>query len=648
VLRNFWKRTALGRVLLAILCICVWIVANARDVADTIAELEVKLEAAEDDQTRVDVLNKLAWHNIFGHPEKCKPYLDQSIDLAKSIGYVRGEAYAYDIWGNIFRVTGLYEEAAKYHLRSLKMNESIDYTMGLGFNYGNLGMVFFEQGEFEEALKYYQQAVEIKETIDEDPTGLFLTYGDIVKVLISLRRYDEALEFNEKIADYRRSRGESHELGVTYFNAADIYARLGETEKAFEYLELGEQKLAISSNHWVEIEISLLKAKLCLEQNKTEAALRYAENGHRLAEQYYMAEFGKRSFGLLAEIYLQKGDYRSAYLYLQKKNEILEQSFVANPRAKTALLRAEFELDRKQAQIQSKYRTRMLVGVVVLLGLIILLSFAIATILIVRRKNAKLALAKQQIENRNTLIESQKEDLAESNAAKDKVFSIISHDLKSPLTSLNLLLEMFDADDLEVAEFKRHAKTLSQRVTSINDTLSQLLVWAQSQQNGINSNPRQVKIMHVVEQKVELYDLTAKQKKVALQIAVDDEHAVWADSDQLHLIMNNLIHNALKFTAEGGKVIISSELLEDENAMLISVEDSGIGMNQKEIETLFMLSKRRTKPGTKGERGTGLGLKICIDMIELNGGRLEVESEPGEGSIFKFTLPTKQPKVEKV
>jgi signal transduction histidine kinase len=229
--------------------------------------------------------------------------------------------------------------------------------------------------------------------------------------------------------------------------------------------------------------------------------------------------------------------------------------------------------------------------------------------------------------------------LRELNATKDKFFSIIAHDLKNPFNTIlgfsNLLSEQLKEKDYEkIEEYAVHIQSSSKRVM---DLLLNLLEWSLSQTGLIEFNPGNIEIDTIINDVIELSENSAKQKSIAIKSEVPDSILVFADKAMISLILRNLVSNAIKFTNPGGMIIVSAELRIGE--LIISVSDNGIGIDKNTIEKLFLIEENNSTTGTQNETGTGLGLILCKEFVEKHGGRIWVESEPGKGSAFRFTLP---------
>ena len=234
------------------------------------------------------------------------------------------------------------------------------------------------------------------------------------------------------------------------------------------------------------------------------------------------------------------------------------------------------------------------------------------------------------------LMRQKNKEIAELNAAKDKFFSIIAHDLRGPFAGYLGLTAMFQNPEISFEEMKHYGELLYKSANNLFKLLENLLTWARMQRGAIEFHPQNYKLIDIVNHsEVVLYDFAA-QKKIELQMQIPEKLEVFADLEMLNTILRNLISNGIKFTRSGGNVTVTAE--EMENEILISVQDSGIGMNQKIFEGLFRIDQKISRPGTEMESSTGLGLLLCKEFVEKHGGKIWARTEEHKGSIFYFTL----------
>ncbi|MCL4299668.1 MAG: hybrid sensor histidine kinase/response regulator [Anaerolineae bacterium] len=234
--------------------------------------------------------------------------------------------------------------------------------------------------------------------------------------------------------------------------------------------------------------------------------------------------------------------------------------------------------------------------------------------------------------------------LTRLNADKDKFFSIIAHDLRGPFNALlgNAQLLAAIPEYLKPDEFQEMSQSIYRSAKAVYQLLDSLLIWAQLQQvGGMQCQPEPIELKGLAEETLAVFEQIAIQKEIVLSSIIPASYRVQADRLMLETIIRNLVGNALKFTPRGGRVTVTGKNgLEGQAGWVkVSVQDTGVGMNQADIARLFRLDTSHSTPGTEKEKGSGLGLIICQEMVERNGGQIWVESEVGQGTTVEFTVP---------
>lgn len=231
--------------------------------------------------------------------------------------------------------------------------------------------------------------------------------------------------------------------------------------------------------------------------------------------------------------------------------------------------------------------------------------------------------------------------LKELNATKDKFFSIISHDLRSPFFSINGFANLLvdEMDQLGPAEVKRYSQIILDSSMNAMDLLKNLTEWSMLQTHRIKYNPKEIDMASIIDEVTGLVEAHASQKSITISSEVPSGLKIFADKDMIGTVLRNLISNSIKFSQCNGKIDIS--VVNSMNEIIVEVEDTGIGIKKEAIDKLFQSDKNVSQPGTQSEHGTGLGLILVKEFVSLHGGKVWVESEVGKGSRFFFTLPGK-------
>ncbi|HEY8934667.1 MAG TPA: ATP-binding protein [Cyclobacteriaceae bacterium] len=250
--------------------------------------------------------------------------------------------------------------------------------------------------------------------------------------------------------------------------------------------------------------------------------------------------------------------------------------------------------------------------------------------------NEELSTINEEVHLKNKAISEQAEELERLNVTKDKLFSIISHDLRGPVMQVQNIFDLVDSNYMSEAELKEMMPRLRENIRQTSNLTENLLYWARTQMDGMQVKARAFNLRTIVEENFNLFKPIAANKDISLIDTADIDLSVYADHDMMRLVLRNLLSNAVKFTNAGGKITIGYKHFE--KFTMITVEDTGIGLTNDEISKLFGY-EHFTKYGTSGEKGAGIGLSLCREFTEKNGGLITVESILCKGSTFSFTIP---------
>lgn len=236
--------------------------------------------------------------------------------------------------------------------------------------------------------------------------------------------------------------------------------------------------------------------------------------------------------------------------------------------------------------------------------------------------------------------------LTELNSIKDKMFSVIGHDLRSPIGSVKMSLDMLsnNLEKYDIQKLRENINLLSKTTDEVFSLLENLLWWARSQSGNLSVIPENVELLPLFTSLYYLNKTSLGLKNIEFVNTVDDSSIVYSDMNTLKTVLRNLISNAIKFTPNGGKITVSSESFDDH--VLINIEDNGVGIPEDVIAKLFDEKFQITSPGTNMESGSGLGLLLCKNFITVNNGTISVESHLGKGSVFKLSLPAKKTEIQ--
>jgi len=269
---------------------------------------------------------------------------------------------------------------------------------------------------------------------------------------------------------------------------------------------------------------------------------------------------------------------------------------------------------------------------------LVILAVFIYVYLLKAKTNRILIRQNEVIQAANKQLTESEKKLKDLNATKDKFFSIVAHDLKNPFTSLLSISELLSEsyDDMDDEDKKSGINSFHRSAKRIFVLLENLLMWSRSQTNRIKYQPAEFDLYQLANENIQLFGLHAAKKGLELSFIAEKNLTVIADREMINTVMRNFLHNAIKYSEPGGRIMM--ELKPEDQRIRVSVKDHGVGMNPEKINNLFNLASKWTTPGTDGEKGTGLGLIVCKEFIERHGSKIQVQSEAGKGSEFCFWL----------
>ncbi|MCU0446544.1 MAG: tetratricopeptide repeat protein [Microscillaceae bacterium] len=605
-------------------------------------------------QTTSSILNNIGLiYNTQGDYSLALEYFQKSLKASKEIDNKRDIAANLGNMGITYYYQGNYSSALEYYQKSLKIREEIADKRGIAANLGNIGMIYEHQGNYQLAFEYFQKSLKIREEID-DKYGINHSLVGIANVYQKQKDYKKSISYALKSLQISQEIKAPREIK----NASEIlyqtYKLEGNYVKALEYHELYKQTQDTLFNVDKSKAIANLESRFFLEKKEKELTLLLKDNevnkltAEKRTRELQITKKQAEADQLYAFARAEKDKRKQDSLYNLAQKRQLEAD---NLKAKEAQLQAENQA--RQAALAQEIKAKEIQQIITYLVLLGLLSMTVLAYFIYRSRqkeksakekvlmlNEAINQQKEEISLMNRSLVSQAEKLAESNQTKDKLFAILGHDLRSPISSLEGALNLIDMGLLSYEEFQNFVPEFHKSVKNMQTTLENLLQWSISQMQGLSVNPSKVYIGKLIDEKVQLFAEVAKAKNITISTQIDATQIVWADAQHIRLLLRNLINNALKFTHKGGSIEIVTQA--QGKYLVLSVIDSGVGMSAEQIDKLFKKNHSFTTYGTNGEKGTGLGLQLCQEIVVKNGGTIWVSSELGKGSNFSFTLPIAQ------
>lgn len=549
-----------------------------------------------------------------GKNDSALSYFLKDIKLREEIGEKdKMDDFLFNI-GKLYYTLNIYNKAIDYYKRALKLTKESGNKEKTAQIYTSIGNVYYDWKKYELALDNYQKSLGLAEELGSK-RGMARILNNIGLVYKNLGNYQKALEYCKKSIDLRVTLKETNEMFYPLTSIAEIYLKMGDYLQALDYL-IRAQKLAIETN----------QKKLIME-----------------------------SYFLIHEVFAQSGDYQKALEYHKLFTDLKDSLSREESRKIVADMSAKWETEAKEIEnkLLKESKQAQQYYFIVISGLFLILILVVLNRYFNKNKANKMLNEKNlQIKNQHhkleeMFVELQKneEKLTEANATKDKFFSIIAHDLKNPLHSITL------SSDLLINKYKQMSgEQLLDLINSIyksgqhlSTLLENLLQWSRAQSGKLEFDPIQFDIRELSVENISLLLGNAIKKKITIENEIADATYVYGDPNMISTVIRNLISNAIKFTNEHGQVKISSR--EEKGMIEISVRDNGIGIEDDDLKKLFRIDIHHTTIGTLREKGTGLGLILAKEFIDIHGGKIWVERNGDKGTTFKFTLPKESPKV---
>lgn len=575
--------------------------------------------------------------------------------------------------------------SAYQHFRNalkLAKSKKLKKQEAQSFNY--IGLIYWKWSEYSSALDYFFQSLEIKESLKDDfETGI--TLNNIANIYNEFNRPDEAIIYAERCMKFANNLPNKYvlgralnNLGVSYFKKKDFIKAIEyqnkslaiKTEKgdvlgeAFSFADLGEVYFAQKDFNkayqyfhnalsiWKDLHDSYGIAKTNLNLGKVYAAQGFWAEAESFINSSLTEAKKNNNKKIIAEAYLSlsaffesQKNYESA-LRMHKLYSMINDSLLNTATSdKLAELRVIKEMDEKEKEVELLTQEKKIQTLEIeekvsqnkILFFGALAGVCLMALLVIRF--IKIRKLKILLEEKNKDISLKSKELEEANAAKDKFFSIIAHDLKSPFTGLLGYSEIL-ADEFDSMSREERLKTvgfLKNLITRVYTLIENLLDWSRIQTGRIELNPIVINLKTDVPEILTLLKPNAEAKQITLTNNIEIPLFVFTDNYSFRSIMQNVVSNAVKFTNQNGVIFISAR--ETEEMVTINIRDNGIGIDPDLLSKIFNIETRHTTRGTADETGTGLGLLLCKELAEINGGTIVIKSSVGVGTTISISLP---------
>lgn len=615
------------------------VVLQANSQASNYDSLLKAAMAAPKDSTRVLLLNEASVALREADNNQALVYAKEAEELANQLNFRRGLGIVLSNIGWIYYRKGDYVKALEISTEALRVDNEFGDQKELASCFNNIGAINFEQKLYEAALKNFKTAYKLAKEVNHR-VSMSRSLNNLAFCFIKLHQLDSARAYTlraieEHVNDNFRTAFSKRTLGDISFEEGNFKEALRNFE---ECLALANKQ----NNNFLKASTQYRIGNTYLKLNNPDKALQYLDTNILLVKKFGYRSEMESTYKATSEAYLMKRDFSKAYefliLYHQMKDSLIEQSnseklTVIQDRYNSEIENTQIELLTKSSLLKENEIKTQRKFIYIGFGILAVMS---VSLFILQRSKAINAAANRLLAANNELINKQANELLKLNATKDKIFSIIGHDIRSPLAGLQGLLNLAVSSAMTQQEFVDVSKNLKKNLDYVRSDLDNLLHWANAQLSGIEPNFENCHLQKLIAELVNLHSELAKAKEVGLTNDVPENIEAWADINHVRLIIRNLISNAIKFCRPGNGVKITASL--NAGRVKIEVADTGLGMSDEEVQRLFKIDTHFTKLGTQNERGVGLGLVLVKEFVQFNKGSITVYSKQGRGSTFTIFL----------
>lgn len=555
---------------------------------------------------------------------------NDSTDLANTLNFL----------GDDYLGLGEYDEAYYYFTQSFKISRAIHDSIQNAVALHNVGRVFKELGQYDIAMNHLELSKKLSEKIN-DLDGPAYTYYELGDIYLRKGKFKDAEEEFLKALSITRQREIIILEPEIISRMAKLYLRQEEFSKSLAYYDTVQMLHTKTQNEFGLAESILGKGRVFLQQGSFDEATNLILEALNIGKRINARTLEIDCYRALSTLYEERQDYKNALAYTKQSKALQDSLFSQDMVQKIFQDQLRLQTENKDLEIAALNETKEkqadelsrqsflknILAVVAALTVILLFS-------VYRSGQRKIKINKLLIEHQNE-IKKRSLELEQLNQVKDKFFSVISHDLRSPINALSGILDLMAKDQITPDELPKLTQELRLQFNHTKNLINNLLDWTLLQMDKLRIQPVKVDLRPMVGDNFELLS-SLHLKDIKMINKIPENTFAFADLNMVNLVLRNLILNGMKFTDNGGEIIVGAESKGDE--VKVWVRDNGVGIKPEVQKILFEKTSGYSTRGTANEKGTGLGLILCKEFVERNGGKIWLESEEGKGSTFNFTL----------
>ncbi len=608
--------------------------------AQNVQELEFLLSQPElTTRERIDILYTLSRELTYVNNIKSLEYAEEALHLAMEIQDIDGIAYSYRILSSIYAINDNYFMSMEYIHKALDIFESRNDEEGIANCYISLGHIYRSLNNRSQEINFHKKSFEIfnrlniTERIGVSSHNLGESYYNNKEFKKAENLTRLAIRINDSILNLPVLSSCYKVIGLIKENENQIDSANYYFKKVLQISdELGENAQKVAT-----VEALMQLATIAKANKNYNLQYEYLEQTKAFCEKFNLNQSLLQVYHEMQKFYLDFNNTEKATYYLNAYNELsnaVHRVQLEDRNRLTESMASIHQLNTTTAALEKENAAQASTIFYRNISLFITALFLIGLFIVLR----KLRRINKELISQNETIHKQKSKLQELNATKNKFFSIVAHDLRSPLASLksfsSVLVDHIDL--LSKEEILNMGKKLDISVDNTLKMADNLIVWAKSQMNVIEDKKELINLKQVVNEVVQVFKEIAINKEVSLVTSIMGAPKFMGDKDQVEFIIRNLINNAIKFTPRKGMVNVS--VTQTSNHIKIVVSDTGVGMIPEFRDNLFSIQKSKGIPGTEGEKGSGLGLVLSSEFVKRNDGKIQVESKEEKGTTITVTF----------
>lgn len=607
-------------------------------------------------EARVDLLVELSFLLREINQAEAMEFAVEAEKLAIEIKDLPGESKAKENISWVYYRTGYWQKAFEYAEDAYQISLEAGDELGAARVLNNMGALYYEQQNFRMAIRQFKRAFEISKNSDDFYTQI-RSLNNVAFNYSQLGDLDSALYFAQKAIQTNENAGSPYLTSFSNRVIGDVFFAKSQYDSAETYFETS---LGMARKQGITTTIASVIHRLgntYIQLGKLNNAQEVLEEGIALSQAHNLRDELAKSHKYLAEVYKLRGDIPSAFdhqsLYLAINDSLVDKS----NRDRMALMQGMFEQNLEKSELEllkaqnENQATKLdfIKKVVWIISIAGILIFALLIWLFrlnrnVEKFNTELVKQQKLIENQNAALEAKSAELEEINQTKNKLFSILGHDLRGPVGQVKAIVDLATTAHLSQEEFGELLNSMKKDLDTVHFTLTNTLKWSTAQMEGFKVLPVEFNLREVVNSTISLLSTQIKAKNLGVLVNMPEKLPVYLDRDIMEVIVRNILNNAIKYSQNGKTIQVNVQ--EVDGVLNWCVKDEGTGMTREQVKEILSskISLTNSKLGTNKEKGSGLGLQVCKEFIRMCEGELLIESEPGKGSRFCVRIPDKLPK----